>query len=265
MIEGNARGLTEIQRYFFDLYGYVVIEDVLDAAEVAHLNQVFDEHRDELPVPNSTDIASQRLGPGFLAWDPLFRDLIDHPLVIGALSQFMPRTGPRLDHAYGILIDPGTSLPGAPHLHGGGFPSEAAFAYRQLGGGEVRMALTVASWALNDAPRGGFCCIPGSHKASFSTPAEVAADYERFPELIKPIPMKAGSVLLFTEALAHGTTTWPEDYQRRSILMKYTDGFMTYSDPPDWSQVLAGVPIDESKRRVLAGPNALLERGTRKF
>ena len=258
----SESGLTEVQRYFFDLYGYLVIEDALSQGEVKHLNRVLDDHRPELPVPNSADIYSQRLGASFLGWDPLFRDLIDHPVVIGALTPFMPHLGPRLDHAYAILMDRGADVAGTPNLHGGAYPWQGSCAYTQLGGGEARLSLTVASWALTDAPRGGFCCIPGSHKASFSAPAEVAADYLRFPELVKTVPMKAGSLLIFSEALTHGTTTWDEDHQRRNILMKYTAGHMTFGEPSDWTLLLGGAEMDESKRRILAPPSAMLQRVT---
>jgi ectoine hydroxylase-related dioxygenase (phytanoyl-CoA dioxygenase family) len=42
------------------------------------------------------------------------------------------------------------------------------------------------------------------------------------------VPMMAGDVLIFTEALTHGTLTWSAPYVRRSLLYKYAPGHATW-------------------------------------
>ena len=55
------------------------------------------------------------------------------------------------------------------------------------------------------------------------------------------VEAEAGDVIIFTEALAHGTLPWTADHQRRSILFKYSPGPLTYSSrylPPDVEDIL---------------------------
>jgi ectoine hydroxylase-related dioxygenase (phytanoyl-CoA dioxygenase family) len=40
--------------------------------------------------------------------------------------------------------------------------------------------------------------------------------------------MMAGDVLIFTEALTHGTLAWQAPYVRRSLLYKYAPGHSTW-------------------------------------
>ncbi len=41
--------------------------------------------------------------------------------------------------------------------------------------------------------------------------------------------MQGGDVIIFTEALTHGTRPWQADHDRRSVLMRYTAGNLAYS------------------------------------
>ena len=106
----------------------------------------------------------------------------------------------RLDHAYGIVMSPGTSGLG---LHGGGTPFDPP-QYYLVEGGRIRTGLVAAQWALVDHPpgAGGFVCIPGSHKAGFALPATFDRD------LAIQVPLAAGDVVVFSEALTHGTLPW---------------------------------------------------------
>ena len=80
----------------------------------------------------------------------------------------------------------------------------------------------MVAWALADAgPRhGGFCCIPGSHKSHYRLPPQISENFEESPQVVIP-EMPAGSVILFSEALTHGTAAWRADHERRTLLYKY--------------------------------------------
>ena len=82
--------------------------------------------------------------------------------------------------------------------------------------------LSVVTWALTDAPpgQGGFACVPGSHKANYPCPEDILY-FERDPGCVAQVPMRAGDVVIFTEALTHGTHPWTAAHQRRSLLYKY--------------------------------------------
>ena len=61
-------------------------------------------------------------------------------------------------------------------------------------------------------------CVPGSHRSNFPPPDRLDAD------LVVEVPMRAGDVVIFTEALRHGTATWQGPEQRRTLLYKYSPG-----------------------------------------
>jgi ectoine hydroxylase-related dioxygenase (phytanoyl-CoA dioxygenase family) len=87
--------------------------------------------------------------------------------------------------------------------------------------------LTAVIWALTDAREGdgGFWCIPGSHKAAFPLPRAIET-YEVIPACVKQPSLRAGSVLIFTEALTHGTRNWSADHERVALFYKYSPAWM---------------------------------------
>lgn len=106
----------ELQQYLFDLQGYLVIHDVLGAAEVAELNRLIDAQR--LPSPRERirfGSAAGKHGPdhGFLNWGEPFCRLLDHE---GIMSILRFRLGDcfRLDRLYGIRMHKGQTM-GAMH------------------------------------------------------------------------------------------------------------------------------------------------------
>ena len=65
--------------------------------------------------------------------------------------------------------------------------------------------------------------MPGSHKSNYLDllPPDVR-NYERpAPYVLQPA-VEAGDVLIFTEALVHGTMPWTADHERRCLLYKYS-------------------------------------------
>ena len=46
--------------------------------------------------------------------------------------------------------------------------------------------------------------------------------------MAKAHPQQAGSVIIFTEALAHGTLPWTADHERRALFYRYTPGHMAF-------------------------------------
>jgi ectoine hydroxylase-related dioxygenase (phytanoyl-CoA dioxygenase family) len=73
-------------------------------------------------------------------------------------------------------------------------------------------------------------CVPGSHKSAFPLPPTFDRD------LVLQVPLAAGDVVVFTEALTHGTLPWQGAELRRTLLYKYSPGNSAYSHvqwPPD--------------------------------
>jgi len=213
-----ADGLTAQQRYFFDLNGYLVLDGVLPRRDVEHLDAMVEAQRLMPPGPS---IQSQRFGDEFLRWDQGFRDLLDHPAVLPLLRDLVGDYL-RLDHAYGIRMAPHSSGLG---LHGGGTPFDPSQYYLHRGG-RVYNGLTTVTWPLvgSGPGEGGFGCIPGSHKATEPLPPEIPGAW------VHEVPLAAGSVLIFTEALTHCTIPWTAPHERRAVLFKYAPG------PLAWNQ-----------------------------
>jgi hypothetical protein len=232
--------LTDAERYRFDLHGFVVRRGVLTAGEVEALHAAIDVLG--LPPAGGT-IQSQRFAD-HLHVARRFRDLIDHPAVLEIVRELC---GPhvRLDHAYGIVMAPGTSGLG---LHGGGTPFDPAQYYR-VDGGRIHTGLVAAQWSLVDHPpgRGGFVCIPGSHRSAFALPSSFDHD------LAVQVPLGAGDVVVFTEALTHGTLPWHGDRERRTLLYKYSPGNSAWSQDR-WTDDLRDL-CTERQRLLLQPPS----------
>lgn len=216
--------MTPEERYRFDLQGYLVRRQALSRGDVEALNVAVDLLH--VPEPGD-DLMSQRF-TNHLTAARRFRDLIDHEQIFDIITELC---GPnvRLDHSYGIVMRAGTTGLG---LHGGGTPFDPA-QYYSVQGREIRTGLVAVQWALVDhvAGRGGFMCVPGSHKANFPTPQLIDSD------LIVDVPLRAGDVVIFTEALRHGTAAWQGPQQRRTLLYKYSPGSSAWSHEV-WSSEL---------------------------
>lgn len=234
--------LSPLDRYTFDSRGYLLIEDALDPTAVGELR---DAVAAQLLPPPGASIESQRFGwhGALLGWHQRFRDLIDYPAVCALLEAFV---GPfaRLDHAYGIVMAPGTSGLG---LHGPGRPFDPAQYYVHRAGA-IRSGLLSCSWGLSDAGAGdgGFGAIPGSHRADEPLPAGADA-------LVQEVVQPPGSLLVFTEALTHCTLPWRGAGDRLVLLYKYSPGSSTWA-PAEAPPVAALEAMTERQRRLIEPP-----------
>ena len=238
--------MTDEQMFLFDLQGYVVLEGVLDRSAAAALVADMDAH--DIQPPNEQSI-DYRYG-GFLEWGPAWRNLIDQQRVVDALGRII---GPkfRLDHAYGMAqrAETGMGKHGGLHHIGGMFDHGC---YYVTHGERMHNGLVVASFALTDVPEGagGFCCVPGTHKSLHPMPGDWYRKLETNP-VVRHVPMRAGDVLIFTEALTHGTMPWRSTAgERRSVLLKYCPHYMQWAQKPMDSD-LEG--LTDRQRRILDG------------
>ena len=227
----TAGGMTTEERYLFDLRGYLVIENVLGAGELRELNRLLDD-RDLWNRPRGEDLSfdfwqndEHQVSAGPLhMWHEPFRRLIAHPSIVGYLTEIL---GPRFryDHGHAMVMTKG----GRPFgLHGGGTPWDNAIAY-EVSAGRIHCGLVVVHYALCDVgpADGGFCALPGSHKSSFACPDSFKPLTDPGPP-ITSVPLRAGSVVLFTEALTHGTLPWTAEHERRALFYRYTPGHMAF-------------------------------------
>lgn len=236
--------VSDLDRYLFDLRGFIVIRSVLDGATLRRLNDFLD--RQGLADLDDDD-RTRRLG-----WLPdfggPFLDLIDHPGILPYLVAFVDERV-RLDHAYGIQM-----VPGSPGLGLHGFPDDRPrnCAWYRVRNGCISSGLTVVTFALTDAPAsaGGFVCIAGSHKANFANPL-LEQSTESHREWLTQVDLRAGDAVIFTEALTHGSHDWQGPGIRRALLYKYAPGqsaWLTHHWSPEELEPLT------ARQRALVGP-----------
>lgn len=88
-----AIALTEEQKYFFDLRGWMLLPSVLSDDEIAEMKEFcYRLHRDRESVP-----LAQRSSVG----GPLQR-LTDHPIVVGFMNEFVSYAPLATEHGYGF-------------------------------------------------------------------------------------------------------------------------------------------------------------------
>jgi hypothetical protein len=247
----------EMQQYLFDLRGYLVIEDALSPEETATLNTLIDQQA--LPVPEKSRRIGSAAGkapdcPGFLEWGKPFCDLLDHDRILPIL-RFRLGDSFRLDRLYGIQMSKGMSR-GKLHADYGATADGSAAQpgeFYHLNDSSNPDGFVVVAWSLTDCgpDDGGFFCIPGSHKCNFKLPKEIADAPEGHPSLVIP-RVPAGSVILFTEALTHGTAPWTGNHVRRTLLYKYCLSHITWS--PHRVKAPSNSELTPRQQKLLADP-----------
>jgi hypothetical protein len=240
--EGGATGWT----YLVDLQGYLTVPNALSTETVERLNAVIDGMVERELAPDQSAHRWFHL----LARSCVFRELIDNPPVLPILEELLGE-GFRLDHEYLDLIQSGIGPIGAG-LHGGAIPFRPA-EYYWNGDGRPHSGLVAVAYSLKDVGPGdgGFACVPGSHKSAFAVP-------DRWKDLSDPDPCvrrvtgPAGSAVIFTEALAHGTLPWQGSDERRTVFYKYSPR------PLAWSRTFYDATqypdLTERQRDILRSP-----------
>ena len=220
------------EKFFFDLEGYLILKNVLSADEVARCNEAINHHSDrffetERALEGGSKVlggnAKQKWMEGMLAWErpwcEPFRDLMVHPRVKPYLAEVLDGSY-RLDH--GPLLIAMRKNEGGHFMHGGAVERQdfsQTFMYQF---GRIFCGLTVVEFILADEGPGdgGLAIVPCSHKANFTTPQSLAF-YEEHREYVQEIHVEAGDVVVFTEAVTHGTLVWQGEHQRRALIYKY--------------------------------------------
>ncbi len=248
--------ITELQTYLYDLQGYLVVEDVLDANEVADLRALIDE-RDMSALPPSHRFGSAggsaESGPGFLAWAEAFVALMDHPLVMGVMRAQLGDCF-RLDRVFGMHMRRGQEKKRLHSDYGASQPYSRAEPERYFTTPrhEALHGFGVAAWNLTDTgpEDGGLRVIPGSHNSHFKLPQAIRD--EVFDDVVTTIQAPAGSVTFFSEALTHATSTWTADHHRYTLLYKYCASQLSWS--PTRVTAPENVPLTKRQRQLLEEP-----------
>lgn len=223
-----------------DVYGFTIVEDVLDREQVADLKNVL--------IRLEREIGEERPPPGACrhvsnlpTHDPIFFQLLDHPMILPILEHYL---GPNLilGSLNSRIVRPGDDDQG---LHSD-IPPE------MLNMDSPIMMNTV--WMLDDfSPEtGGTRIVPGTHKSGMGGPPE---GFEVKHEL-QP-PAAAGSVLVFNGQCWHAGGANHSDHNRHALFAHYRKRMLMFQYdphdgfPPEWESKLS--PRQKALMRMTKG------------
>ena len=221
--------------YLFDLRGYIILRQAVDAALLAELNSAFD-HFPNLPylgwwgqvqrLDNNGECGLEL--QNIVEAGNAFEKLIDYPAWLPRLHRYCGEMGTYVD---GLFVDECFAsvrrTGGFFGIHSGGQNAIVRNQYRMVNGkfrcGQVNVLLAVTDIGPGD---GGTLVVPGSHKSNF-LPEEVRNMYldrasdQTLPEGALEVNLRAGDALLFVDALMHGATERTNPGERRVVIYRY--------------------------------------------
>jgi hypothetical protein len=202
--------MTEEQKFFFDLKGWILLPSILADSDIVRMKaEVYDGSKN--------------------GYQGALQELLDHPAVVGILSEILTEEpfvrddsyGFRCENSFSTIRPPGWDKGtrgdnGMPHVVR---PPQQANAMRyQVAGGKIYSGLTRVVWELEEvrAGQGGTTFLSGSHKAHFNYggPDPYRPNISDSPwedglrEAMDEYSCPAGSVVIFTESLAHAANDW---------------------------------------------------------
>ena len=240
--------LTPTQRLHIDIYGYVIIKNLLTEKEIAILKDTLYGMEDDfrrtkkLPAPYCWNTS---VTEDFFRIDnlphlaPCFFDYISHPYIVGMAEEVIG--GPaRLEQSDAHIRRP---VPGKNRPLGFHRANQAAYHHNDRGLYHFSFIKALTNLTDLGPDDGGTTVIAGTHKIT-DTPDEVIIKAAlKDPSLIHQVAAPAGSTLLFYESLIHSAGNIKSDKDRLLILGGYCPTmFQTwkgYDPDPDFVNTLS--------------------------
>lgn len=232
---------TDMQRYLFDLNGYLILRNALTPEQLAACNKTYDEidgfegrgKHNGVFVNNAgrqEGLMMQQLYEG----GPVWEELIDHPAWFDKVKHFIGTDDPEnfdghhgpafIDECFGTIRRAGD----AQRLHSGGHVGTIRTQFRYHAGkfhcGQVNILMAFNDIGSGD---GATMVVPGSHKSNVPHPQTVPLDKRGEEASMDGIEgaiechLNAGDALLFVDAIAHGSARRTNDGQRRIAVYRY--------------------------------------------
>lgn len=246
--------LTPIERYLFDLRGYLVLRGAIEPELLKQLNTKLDEFIDMDPPLEHGDWVGAVQAHTFGGDDgvnlqqiyeagPAFEQLIDHPAwygkvleLIGSEQNFDNHHGPMfIDENFASLRGPGQAI----GMHSGKAEGSTRIQYRyehdQFHCAQVNVLMALTDIGPGD---GGTMVIPGSHKSCMRHPdmdKHVIKQGENTSgdglEGAIQVHMQAGDVLMFVDATCHGSARRTNEGLRRVVVYRYGPSWGFFRHP----------------------------------
>ena len=246
----------QVQDYLFDLQGYLVLKNAISSADLHEMNQWIDDHESYVQEPWSTDADPKKKGrwighiethtyneengvnfQSIIEGGPVFEKLIDHPAWIDLVKKYIHSSvnGLSIHENFLNVRGPGGYL----HIHCGGHVPLSYLTFRQNNTGEWMVGQINVLMALNDIGEGDGppVLIPGSHKCTEIHPRlevdgrgliydSVSGKPAGTATAMQEMYLKAGDVLLFTDAITHGAAERTNPGYRRTIVYRYSPKYV---------------------------------------
>jgi hypothetical protein len=240
----DSIGVTDRDKYFFDLNGFLVLKGALEASHVAQINDRLDDFMSMDPplrpgeyvgavhAHTYTETEGINLQQIYEAGEP-FERLIDHPAwlekvktFVGGQDSFDTNHGPLfIDENFASIRGPGDAI----GLHSGGHKLMKRTQYRyhngQFGCGQINLLMAFNDVGSGDGPT---MVVPGSHKANFPHPeterASMAMRETRSVDGVEgavEVHLEAGDAVLFVDCINHGSSKRVNEGQRRIAVYRY--------------------------------------------
>ena len=226
--------LTPAQRYHFDVFGYVVVENTLTPEETSAVLEALQNLKREfeaIGVPTGAIIRNCRVS-GYsptnmhfahvLETDPAILEYVTNPRLVGMAEEVVGGIV-RLSESEAIInsrdSDSYTDPEPKYNFHFGTRPPHGTYTGNGLFHSNFVKTLTNLTELGPDD--GGTVFIAGSHKIALPMEDIVACAYED-RSLIHQVVAPAGSTVLFAESLIHATGQIRSDRERTIIITGYT-------------------------------------------
>ncbi len=208
--------MTEMERYVFDTWGYLVIPDALTPQETQDCLEASRRLYATLPQD-----AFRQLGNTF-EQEPAFENLVDHP---STLPKARALFGDRF-----ILQSSWLTMAPAGFRSGGGFHQDGSGAYefRRLGTPTplVQLRTGFVLTDMSSEGMGNLALIPGSHNVSSTPPPGGVAGVP----ITHVVCAKPGSAIMFHQGVFHTATNNDMNHNRFIIHMVYSPPWLIRSD-----------------------------------
>ena len=224
--------MDDLQLADYHEQGYVICPEVLTPKECAAIKTALEPFNDgSYPGRNEFEgLHSERVYK-LLSRSPVFADLVEHPVAIGALDRIMA-PGYLISAFLSILVHPGET---AQDLH-----LDDSFV-RQPRPRPSNMVSII--WAIDEftANNGTTEVLPGSHRWSEEEVETLSADDPRVIQALMP----AGSALIMNGMLVHRGGANTSDSDRLAITPQYCEPWARQQEnhilatPPDLTAELS--------------------------
>ncbi len=246
--------LTEEEKWYFDLQGYLILRQVIPSGTVDQLCGVIDHwfsmNPADVPKPvnvNKREYTSHIGNPQY--GHVLFQELAQNEKIMRVVMGLMWNRPRLFVSAVHHQVKRPIEEHGKKVFHkdhsGFEFPPEFSNPHNdyQAGSGKIYCNFVNASIALSDVPPGmGFACVPGSHKSQIKCPASITYDNEFAPA--ETFEMQAGDCIIFSPALIHDSLWWQAEHDRIAVINRYQFSIYFNENPR------GGYPLEEHKDKI---------------